>query len=65
MKPLCTTYANNVVTHSYNHSYLGIRDQEDHGSKPAQAKSSQNPISTNKKLGVMAYTCQPSICEAK
>jgi hypothetical protein len=26
-------------------SYLGGRDQEDHGSKPAQANSSQDPIS--------------------
>jgi hypothetical protein len=28
-----------------NPSYLGGRDQEDHGSKPAQANSSQDPIS--------------------
>jgi hypothetical protein len=27
------------VTHAYNLSYSGGRDQEDHSSKPAQAKS--------------------------
>jgi hypothetical protein len=29
----------------YNPSYSGGRDQEDHGSKPAQANSAQDPIS--------------------
>jgi hypothetical protein len=33
------------VAHAYNPSYSGGRDQEDHGSKPAQASSSQDPIS--------------------
>jgi hypothetical protein len=32
------------VTHTYNPSYLGDRDQEDHSSKPARANSSQGPI---------------------
>jgi hypothetical protein len=27
------------IPHTYNPSYLGSRDQEDSGSKPAQAKS--------------------------
>jgi hypothetical protein len=27
-----------LVAHTYNPSYSGGRDQEDHGSKPAQAK---------------------------
>jgi hypothetical protein len=33
------------VAHSCNPSYSGGRDQEDHGSKPAQANSLQDPIS--------------------
>jgi hypothetical protein len=32
------------VAHTYNPRYLGGRDQEAHGSKPAQANSSQDPI---------------------
>jgi hypothetical protein len=32
-----------VVVHTYNHSYSGGKDQEDHGSKPAQANSSRDP----------------------
>jgi hypothetical protein len=34
-----------LVAHAGNPSYLGGRDQEDRGSKPAQANSSQDPIS--------------------
>jgi hypothetical protein len=33
------------VAHSCNPSYSGGRDQEDRGSKPVQANSSQDPIS--------------------
>jgi hypothetical protein len=33
------------VAHAYNPSYSGGRDQEDHSLKPAQANSSQDPIS--------------------
>jgi hypothetical protein len=32
------------MAHTYNPSYLGGRDQEDHGSKPASGNSSQDPI---------------------
>jgi hypothetical protein len=32
------------VAHAYNPSYLGGRDQEDPGSKPGWANSSQNPL---------------------
>jgi hypothetical protein len=35
------------VAQAYNPSYSGGRDQEDHGSKPAQAYSSQDPTSKN------------------
>jgi hypothetical protein len=43
------------VSHTYNPSYSGGRDQEDHGSKPACANSLRDPISKNtltKKGGV-------------
>jgi hypothetical protein len=33
-----------AMTHACNPSYSGDRNQEDHGSKPAQANSSQDPI---------------------
>jgi hypothetical protein len=39
-----------TVAHACNPSYLGGRDQKDHGSKPAQANSSQDPISKKKKI---------------
>jgi hypothetical protein len=32
------------VAHAYNPSYSGVRDQEDHGSKPARANSLLDPI---------------------
>jgi hypothetical protein len=35
------------VAHTCNHSYLGGRDQEDHGSKPAWANSSARPYLEN------------------
>jgi hypothetical protein len=34
-----------LVAHACNPSYSRVRDQEDRGSKPTQAKSSQDPIS--------------------
>jgi hypothetical protein len=33
-----------LVAHTCNPSNFGCRDQEDHGSKPVQANSSQDPI---------------------
>jgi hypothetical protein len=33
------------MAHTYNPSYSGGRDLEDHGSKPALANSSRDPIS--------------------
>jgi hypothetical protein len=33
------------MAHTYNPSYSGGRDQEDGGLKPAQANSSQDPVS--------------------
>jgi hypothetical protein len=35
------------MAHTCNPSYLGVRDQEDCGSRPSQAKSMRDPISTN------------------
>jgi hypothetical protein len=32
---------------SYNPSYSEVRDWEDHSSRPAQAKSSRDPLSIN------------------
>jgi hypothetical protein len=37
------------VAHAYNPSYTRVRDQEDHGSKPAWENSSRDPISKKKK----------------
>jgi hypothetical protein len=37
------------VAHVCNPSFLVGKDQEDHGSKPAQANSSQGSLSTNLK----------------
>jgi hypothetical protein len=37
------------ISHAYNPSYLGGRDQEDCGSKPAQANRSWDPMSKKKK----------------
>jgi hypothetical protein len=33
-----------LVAHTYNPSYSGGRNQEDHSSKPAWANSSRDPI---------------------
>jgi hypothetical protein len=37
-----------VVAHAYNPSYSGGGDLEDHGSRPAQTKTYQDPVSTTK-----------------
>jgi hypothetical protein len=44
-----------LVAHACNPSYSGGRDKEDHGSKPAQANSSRDPISKNpsQKIGLV------------
>jgi hypothetical protein len=53
------------VTHIDNPSYSGGRDQQDHGLKPAQANSLQDPISktpithAKKKAGGMAQGVDP------
>jgi hypothetical protein len=38
------------VAHACNLSYSGGRSQEDHGSKPAQANSSRDPVLKNPSL---------------
>jgi hypothetical protein len=38
------------VAHTCNPSYSGGRDQEDHGSKPAQANSSGDPTLKKKTM---------------
>jgi hypothetical protein len=50
------------VAHTYNPSYSRGRDQEDYGSKPAQANSSRDPISKNplqKRAGGVAQGIDP------
>jgi hypothetical protein len=37
-----------VMMHTYNSSYLGGRDWEDHDLSPTRIKSYQDPISINK-----------------
>jgi hypothetical protein len=52
------------LSHSCNPSYAGGRDGEDHNLRTAQAKKSQDPISTTiKKLGMVRYTCHLSYLE--
>jgi hypothetical protein len=48
------------VTNTCNPSYLGGWHQKDSHCRTAQAKSSQDPISTNKKLGMVVNACHPS-----
>jgi hypothetical protein len=45
------------VAQAYNLSYSGGIDQEDRGSKPAQANSSQDPLSkkTHHKKGLVEW----------
>jgi hypothetical protein len=50
------------VAHACNPSYSGCRDQEDHGSKPAQANSLRNPIlkiPITKRAGGVAQSAGP------
>jgi hypothetical protein len=39
LTPIKTGSELSLVAHACNPSYLGVRDQEDQGSKPAQANS--------------------------
>jgi hypothetical protein len=49
-----------MVAHTYNPSYLGDLDGEDHSSRSAQANKLMRPPSQQKKLGVVVCTCHPS-----
>jgi hypothetical protein len=59
-----------LVAHTCNPSHSGGRDQEDHGSKPAQRNSSSDPIleknPSQKRAGRVAQVkeCLPSKREA-
>jgi hypothetical protein len=46
-RPIKTGQSRAPVSRTYNPSYSGGRDQEDHSSKPAQANSLRDPISKN------------------
>jgi hypothetical protein len=50
------------MAHTYNPSYSRGRDQEDHGSKPALANSSLDPILKKAitKIGLMAQSVGPT-----
>jgi hypothetical protein len=48
-----------AVVHTCNPSYVGGRDQEDRGLRPAPAKSYQDPILPHQ-LGMVVCPCHPS-----
>jgi hypothetical protein len=48
-----------MVSHAYNPSYSGGRNQEDHGFRPAQVSDLQDPISNNK--SEVQWQCTPVI----
>jgi hypothetical protein len=58
-----------LVTHAYNPSYLGGWAQEDRGSRPAQAKSSQDPpiskITREKWTRGLAQVVEHLVCKCK
>jgi hypothetical protein len=47
-----------------NPTYMEDGNQEDHGYRRVQAKSSKDPILTNKKLGMVVHTCHHSYRES-
>jgi hypothetical protein len=49
-----------MVAQASNPSYSEGRDGEHDSPKPAQAKSSQDPISTNKNMGMVVHACHPN-----
>jgi hypothetical protein len=49
-----------VMAHTCNLSYLGGRDLKDHDLRPVWSKSSQDPISINKNLGMVVLACHLS-----
>jgi hypothetical protein len=52
-----------MVTYAYNPSCRGRdggRGQKDCVLRPSGQKNSQDPISTNKNLGVVVHACHPS-----
>jgi hypothetical protein len=59
------------VTHAWNPNYSGGRDQEDQGSKPAQANSSRDFISKTTKQRADGVTqgvspeIKPQYCKKK
>jgi hypothetical protein len=61
-----------MMAHVCNPSYSGGRDEEDHGLKPAQENSLQDPISKipiTKRAGGVAQgegaECKPQYCKKK
>jgi hypothetical protein len=52
-----------MVAHAYHPKYMGIEDREHCSSRPARTKSSQDPVSQHKRLGLVACACHYSYCE--
>jgi hypothetical protein len=54
------------VAHAYNPSYSGGKDQEDHGSKPAQENISRDLISKNplQKVGLVEWLKVKALCSS-
>jgi hypothetical protein len=52
-----------MVTQTCNLSYSGGRDEDNSGQRPVLAKKkfSRDPISTNKKMGVVSWGCFPPL----
>jgi hypothetical protein len=70
VEEVCRSFA--LVAHTYNTSYSGGRDQENHGSKPAQANTSRDPIlkkKSQKRDGGLAHCLgpefKPQYCKKK
>jgi hypothetical protein len=49
-----------VVAHAYNPTYSKGGHQEAHGPRLGMKECPQDPVSTNKMLGVVMSTCHPS-----
>jgi hypothetical protein len=49
-----------AVVQAYNLSYLGDRESDHHNSRPAEAESSGNPISTNGWVQWLVCLASPS-----
>jgi hypothetical protein len=49
-----------MLPHACNPSYSGGGERKEWGLRPGWPKSLQDPVSTNKNLGVGVHACHPS-----